>query len=244
HVARWGMLLARSDPEQPKHRGLSCFVVDMTGPGIEVRPLRQMTGDAEFNEVFLSDARVPDSHRLGDVGGGWSVALTTLMHERVAIGGAVPPRGTGPIADALELWQQRGGGDAVTRDRLVRLWIRAETCRLTNARAAQARRRGAPGPEGSTGKLVQAELARDVYELCIDLLGAEGMLCSPYEMRRPDELGFPRADVAKMLLRSRAASIEGGTSEIMRNILAERVLGLPGDPRVDKGVPWSSVPRS
>jgi alkylation response protein AidB-like acyl-CoA dehydrogenase len=245
HVARWGLLAARTDPDVPKHKGLTYFILDMHAPGVEVRPLRQMTGEAEFNEVFMNEVRVPDSQRLGDVNDGWRVSLTTLMNERVAIGGGTTARGGGPIGDAVRLWKERGLSDPVLRDRLMRLWVEAETLRLTNMRARQLRRAGTPGPEGSVGKLASAELNKRIYELCVDLLGPEGMLYPDgYEMRRPERAGMSARDVRWSFLRSRANSIEGGTSEIMRNILGERVLGLPGEPRVDKDVPWSQVPRS
>jgi alkylation response protein AidB-like acyl-CoA dehydrogenase len=244
-VARWGLLAARTDPDVPKHKGLTYFILDMHAPGVEVRPLRQMTGEAEFNEVFMNEVRVPDTFRLGDVNDGWRVALTTLMNERVAIGGGLTARGGGPIGEALRIWRERGLGDPVLRDRLVKLWVQAETLRLTNMRARQLRKAGTPGPEGSVSKLASAELNQRIYELCVDLLGAEGMLYPDgYQMRRPERAGMTSRDVRWSFLRSRANSIEGGTSEIMRNILGERVLGLPGEPRVDKDVPWSQVPRS
>ncbi len=243
HLARWGMLLARTDPTAPKHKGMTYFVVDMQGPGVEVRPLRQITGEAEFNEVYFTDTRIPDAERLGEVGEGWRVSMTTLMNERVAIGGAVAPRGSGPIAEALRLWERKADKDPVTRDRLVQRWIEAEVNRLTNVRAQQSRRVGTPGPEGSVGKLAGAEANKRIYELCIDLLGPEGGLYSSYDMVRPDH-AMSSDSVQKAFLRVRANSIEGGTSEIMRNILGERVLGLPGDVRVDKELPWSEVPRS
>ena len=244
HLSRWGMLVARTDPEQPKHKGLTYFVVDMHAPGVDVRPLRQMTGEAEFNEVYFTDVRVPDTERLGDVGDGWRVSLTTLMNERVSIGGTVIPRGAGPIADALRLFRELPDKNPVVRDRLVRLWVEAECARLTNVRAAQNRRAGTPGPEGSTGKLHFAELNKRIYELIVDIMGADGMLYSSYAERRPEEVSMGGRDLAKAFLRSRANSIEGGTSEIMRNILGERVLGLPGDVRTDKDRPWREVPRS
>ncbi|MBW3669152.1 MAG: acyl-CoA dehydrogenase family protein [Actinobacteria bacterium] len=243
HISRWGMLVARTDPDQPKHKGMTYFVVDMHAPGVEVKPLRQITGEAEFNEVFFTDVRIPDHERLGDVGEGWRVALTTLMNERVSIGGAVAPRGSGPIADALRVWKERDLADPVMRDRLVHLWIEAEANRLTNLRAAANRRAGTPGPEGSTGKLAFAETNKRIYEFVVNLLGAEGMLYGSYEMVRP-ETAMSSDSLQKAFLRSRANSIEGGTSEIMRNILGERVLGLPGDVRTDKELPWSQVPRS
>jgi alkylation response protein AidB-like acyl-CoA dehydrogenase len=245
HTARWGMLVARTDPDVPKHRGLTYFIVNMHAPGVEVRPLRQMTGDAEFNEVFLTDVRIPDRDRLDAVGAGWRVATTTLMNERVAIGGGVPARNSGPIRYALDIYKRRPGRGPVERDRLMRLWVDSEVSRLNNRRARQLRRAGTPGPEGSVAKLVFAELNKRVYELCVDLLGMEGTLYpSHYEMRRPERAGFGDEDVRWAFLRARANSIEGGTSEIMRNILGERVLGLPGEPRVDKDLPWAEVPRN
>src|SRR5687768_1638388 len=132
HLARWGMLIARTDPEAPKHKGMTYFIVDMHAPGVEVKPLFQITGEAEFNEVFFTDVRIPDSERLGDVGEGWRVSLTTLMNERVAIGGQIPARGGGFIGEVVKLWKRRGGGTAVERDELMGLWIRAEVARLTN----------------------------------------------------------------------------------------------------------------
>lgn len=242
HVSKWGMLLVRTDPELPKHRGMSFFVVDMEGEGVEVRPLRQITGDAEFNEVYFTDARVPLDGLIGDVGDGWRVALTTLMNERVMIGGSVPPRGDGPIGMAVDMWREFGGTEA-QRDRLTQLWVEAEVARLTNARARSNRDAGTPGPEGSTSKLIFAELNKRIYELAVELMGPHGMLYDTYEMERPEAFR-EITDARRGLLRSRANSIEGGTSEIMRTILGERVLGLPGEPRVDKDLPWSEVPRS
>ena len=243
HLARWGLLVARTNPDQEKHKGLTYFVVDMHAPGVEVRPLRQITGDAEFNEVYFTDVRIPDGERLGAVGEGWRVSLTTLMNERVSIGGGVIPRASGPIGEALRLWAKRQDKDPVLRDRLSQLWIEAEVQRLTNMRASQNRQKGTPGPEGSTGKLAFAELNKRIYELCLDIIGPSGMLYGSYEMTRPAE-AMQASAPQKMFLRARANSIEGGTSEIMRNILAERVLGLPGDVRVDKDRPWSEVPRN
>lgn len=244
HTSRYGMLLARSDPQAEKHKGMTYFVVDMHAPGVEVRPLRQMTGDAEFNEVYFTDVRIPDSERLSDVGEGWGGAITTLMNERVSIGGSTAGRGSGSIALALSLWEKAPVHTAVQRDRLAALWIEAEALRLTSMRAAANAVAGTPGPEGSTSKLHFAELNKRVYEFCVDLLGPEGMLYDSYEMRRPDGAGGFGGGPVRQMLRSRANSIEGGTSEIMRNILGERVLGLPGEPRADKGRPWVDVPRN
>ena len=248
HIADRGMLVARTDPEAPKHKGLTYFALDMHAPGVEVRPLRQITGEAEFNEVYMTEVRVPDADRIGAVGEGWRVSMTTLMNERTSIGGGggAPPRGSGAIAEALRIWKQEAvDKHPATRDRLVQLWIEAETLRLTNIRAGQNRKAGNPGPEGSIAKLRFAEVNMAIYELCVDLLGADGLVGYDYELRRAESLGLtgPPGTSRKMFLRARAISIEGGTSEIQRNILGERVLGLPGEPRVDKDVPWSTVPR-
>jgi alkylation response protein AidB-like acyl-CoA dehydrogenase len=244
HAARWGLLVARTDADVPKHRGLTYFICDMTDPGVEVRPLRQMTGEAEFNEVYLSDARLSDELRLGDVGDGWRVAMTTLMHERVAIGGGRAVRGSGSISTAMRLWKEYGHTDPVRRDQLLQLWVEAEVTRLTNLRAGQLRRKGVPGPEGSVAKLAFAELNQRIYAFCMHLMGADGMLYGDYTMRRPEEVSLTAGDPRHLFLRSRANSIEGGTSEVLRNILGERVLGLPGDVRADKDRPWRDVPRS
>ncbi|HEY8545410.1 MAG TPA: acyl-CoA dehydrogenase family protein [Acidimicrobiales bacterium] len=252
HIADRGMLVTRTDPEAPKHKGLTYFALDMHAPGVEVRPLRQITGEAEFNEVYLTDVRVPDADRIGDVGDGWRVAMATLMNERTTIGGGggrVPPRGSGAIAEAVRIWREEVPEDRrspAVRDRLMQLWIESEVLRLTNIRAGQNRKAGNPGPEGSIAKLKFAEVNMDIYELCVDLLGADGLVGYDYEMRRAENLGLvgPPGMSRKMFLRARANSIEGGTSEIQRNIIGERVLGLPGEPRTDKDLPWSQVPRS
>ena len=242
HRARWGMLVARTDPDQPKHKGLTYFVVDMDQPGVEVRPLRQMTGESEFNEVYFTDARIPDEERLSDVGDGWRVSLTTLMNERVAIGGTVPARGTGMISYATRRWAETGG-TAAERDELMKLWARAEVLRLTNIRASENRKTGTPGPEGSIGKLASADLNKDILSFTMNLMGADAFVYGDYDGSPPTlPNGVPTAQRA--FLRSRANSIEGGTTEVMKNILGERVLGLPGDVRTDKDVPWVDVPRN
>lgn len=245
HVARFGLLVVRTDPEVPKHAGLTAFVVDMHAPGVEVRPLRQMTGDAEFNEVYFTDVRIPDDEMLGRPGDGWRVSLTTLMNERVSIGGTTPPRASGTIAALLRVWEglPEWRKTASARDRVAALWCRAEAARLTNVRAAQMRRRGDPGPEGSIGKMFAAELNKDIFECALDLLGAEGMLYGDYAMHAPSRV-MDISTPQRAFLRMRANSIEGGTTEVMRNILGERVLGLPGDVRVDRDVPWSQVLRN
>ena len=243
HISRYGLLIARSDPEQPKHRGITAFIVDMTAPGVEVRPLIQLTGEAEFNEVYFTDVRVPDAWRVDEPGRGWGVSITTLMNERVSIGGGTPPRNSGPIGQLLSLWEKSGITNSALRDEFVQLWIGAEVNRMTNIRAASSRTSGTPGPEGSVSKLAMAELTKKIYSFALRVQGPEGMLFSGYTMHAPKMTMFGD-DMGKNFLRSRANSIEGGTSEVMKNILGERVLGLPGDVRVDKELPWSQVPRS
>jgi alkylation response protein AidB-like acyl-CoA dehydrogenase len=253
HLSKWGMLLARTNPDVPKHDGLSYFVLDMQAPGVEVRPLYQITGEAEFNEVFLNDVRIPHARMLGKEGQGWQVAITTLMNERVAIGGGGPKRkGGGGIGQLVKLWRDRTQGarsaaqEALLRDRVTRCWIEAELLRITSQRARAAQKAGNPGPEGSVGKLFQAEMNKRMWETAMDVLGADGLSYEAgYELRQSVSMNESGEGLAKyQFLRSRANSIEGGTSEIMRNILGERVLGLPGEPRVDKNVAWKDVPRS
>jgi alkylation response protein AidB-like acyl-CoA dehydrogenase len=248
HLGDWGMLVTRTDPDQPKHKGLTYFALDMRSPGVEVRPLRQITGEAEFNEVYMTDARVPDTMRIGAEGEGWRVALTTLMNERVSIGSGSGSRRRGPMDVVLDLWRELPGDerDGARRDQLMRLYCVSETLRLTNARAGAAAKAGNPGPEGSIAKLALADFNKRVSEFGIDLLGAEGMVGYDFTFRRPENLSVDGLEhgIRHAFLRARANSIEGGTSEIMRNILGEQVLGLPGEPRVDKDLPWIKVPRN
>jgi alkylation response protein AidB-like acyl-CoA dehydrogenase len=247
HLATWGMLIVRTDPDQPKHKGLTYFIVDMRSEGIEIRPLYQITGEAEFNEVFFDDARIPDSYRLDDVGAGWRVAMTTLMNERVAIGGNTVPRNSGTIGSAIETWKSHGSGSESGRRELARLWCEVEAMRLTAMRATENMQAGVPGPEGSTGKLAWADLNKEVTAFAVGAMGLEGATIpegytlepTVYDTRMVERVLSPQ----RQYLRARANSIEGGTSEIMRNILGERVLGLPGEPRVDKDLPWNEVPR-
>ncbi len=247
HLAKWGLLVTRTDPDVPKHAGLTYFIVDMEAEGVDVRPLYQITGEAEFNEVYFTDTPIPDHLRVGEVGQGWSVAMTTLMNERVAIGGSVQPRGEGAIKPAVEVWQDKHGddGDPAERDQLLRYWVEAEAMRLTATRGKEAASRGTPGPEGSTAKLHWADLNKAITSFALDLLGPEGLTYpGGYQFTRPEETASRSTSIHKAYLRARANSIEGGTSEVMKNILGERVLGLPGEPRVDKNVPWREVPRS
>jgi alkylation response protein AidB-like acyl-CoA dehydrogenase len=245
HLSKWGLLVVRTDPEAVKHAGLTAFVVDMEAPGVEIRPLRQMTGEAEFNEVYFTDTRIPEAEMLGKPGEGWRVSLTTLMNERVSIGGAIPQKGSGPVSSLVKTWRALPAErrNAAELDEVMKLWSRAEVLRLTNIRANQMRKMGDPGPEGSIGKMASADLNKDIYAKVVDLLGADGMLYGSYEMIRP-ETAMGADTLQKAFLRSRANSIEGGTTEVMKNILGERVLGLPGDVRVDREVPWSQVPRN
>jgi alkylation response protein AidB-like acyl-CoA dehydrogenase len=244
HQARWGLLLARTDPDVPKHAGLSYFVADLRDPGADVRPLRQLTGEAEFNEVFLTDVRVPDANRLGAVGEGWRVANATLMNERVSIGNATSvPRETGVIGFAAATWRQRP--ELRTQElhqRLLALWAQAETARLAGERLRQQIAAGEPGPEGSAGKLTFARLNQEISGFEIELLGAEGLTYDDWTMRREGSSDYARG-AGYRFLRSKGNSIEGGTSEILRNIIAERVLRLPAEPRTDTTVPWKDLPR-
>jgi alkylation response protein AidB-like acyl-CoA dehydrogenase len=242
HMARWGMLVARTDPDVPKHRGMTYFIVDMKAPGVEVRPLKQITGDAEFNEVFFTDVRIPDTHRVGEIGQGWAVATETLMNERVALSGAGSTGGGnvggGPVDDLIAAAKSLGAwNDATIRERLVQAAIEGRIIKITNFRAA-ARRKGGKraGPEGSITKLFQAEYNQRLQNLAVDILGARGQAWSADDSQA--------AAAVRGFLRSRANTIEGGTSEVMRNILGDRVLGLPREPDVSRDVPWKDVPRS
>ncbi|MFD6348848.1 acyl-CoA dehydrogenase family protein [Streptomyces roseolus] len=244
HTARWAILIARTDPDLPKHRGITYFVCDMTDPGVEVRPLRQITGEAEFNEVFLTGVRIPDAHRLGEAGDGWRVAQTTLMNERVSIGGARIPREGGMIGKAAGVWRDRP--DLRTRAlhrRLLDLWVEAEVARLTGERLRQQLVAGQPGPEGSAMKLGFARLNQAISGLEVELLADEGLLYGDWTMVRPDLVDFTGRDAGYRYLRSKGNSIEGGTTEVLLNIVAERVLGLPPEPRNDKDVPWKDLAR-
>ncbi|HEU5007035.1 MAG TPA: acyl-CoA dehydrogenase family protein [Jatrophihabitantaceae bacterium] len=249
HEARWGILVTRTDPSVPKHAGMTYFACDMTAPGVEVRPLRQITGEAEFNEVFLTDVRIPDEHRLGDVGNGWRVAQTTLMNERVAIGGGAAPRESGTIAAVAAAWRERPElRTPAAHDELLRLWVEAEALRLTGLRLRQQLASGVPGPEGSAAKLSYARLNQDVSGFELDLLGADGLRydgwsTDTWSTERPEVVDFLGRSAGYRYLRAKGNSIEGGTSEILRNIISERVLGLPSEPRVDKDVPWKDLPK-
>jgi alkylation response protein AidB-like acyl-CoA dehydrogenase len=245
HESRRGLLLTRTDPDVPKHAGLTYFSVDMTAPGVEVRPLRQITGEAEFNEVFLTDVRIPDADRIGPVGEGWKVATATLMNERVSIGASrAAPRDAGMIGPAVALWRSRPElRTPGLHDKLLRLWTNAEVARLAGERLRQQLAAGRPGPEGSAAKLVLATLNQEISAFEVELANGDGLRYDDWSMRSPEHSVFYGRGPGYRYLRSRANSIEGGTSEILRNIIAERVLGLPPEPRVDKDVPWKDLPR-
>ncbi|MFF4331074.1 acyl-CoA dehydrogenase family protein [Streptomyces sp. NPDC048387] len=244
HTARWAILLARTDPALPKHRGITYFLCDMHAPGVEVRPLRQITGEAEFNEVFLTGVRIPDTHRLGAIGEGWAVARTTLMNERVSIGGMRLPREGGMIAPVAAAWRERPElRTHALHQRLLGLWVEAEVARLTGERLRQQLAAGQPGPEGSGMKLTFARLNQEISGLEVELLGEEGLLYEDWTLRRPEIVDFTGRDAGYRYLRAKGNSIEGGTSEILLNIVAERVLGLPAEPRDDKDTPWKDLAR-
>ena len=244
HLAQFAILLARTDPGVPKHRGMTYFLCDMTDPGVEVRPLRQITGEAEFNEVFLSDVRIPDTRRLGAEGEGWKVANTTLNTERVAIGGKASARESGMIGVVTQTWRTHPERRTPElHDRLLRLWVDAEVARLTGLRLRQKLAQGRPGPEGSAMKLTFARIAQELSGLEVEILGEDGLRYSDWTLVRPERVDFNGRDAGYRYLRAKGNSIEGGTSEILRNIVSERVLGLPAEPRTDKDRPWKEVTR-
>jgi alkylation response protein AidB-like acyl-CoA dehydrogenase len=215
HEAKWCMLLARSEPDAPKHKGLTYFICDMEQDEVEVRPLRQITGEAEFNEIFLERAHVPDDNLVGGEGNGWNVAITTLMHERAGLGAASAITVRRELDELISLINERGlAGDPLIRQRIAELKIGVEALRLGSLRAlTQQMKVGIPGPEGSVAKWEWAMVNQKLTELAVDVLGPDAL--------RPD------SQWAYRFLRARANSIEGGTTEVMKNIIAERVLGLP-----------------
>jgi alkylation response protein AidB-like acyl-CoA dehydrogenase len=258
HVAKYGMLVARTDADVPKHRGLTYFILDMHAPGVEVRPLVQITGDAEFNEVFFTDVRVPDTMRVGPEGDGWRVAITTLMNERVSLSGAGSAGGSaigGSPVDRV-IARHRPVHDPLLRQRLAQAHIDNTVIRLNNQRAADRRRSGGEvGPEGSITKLQQATFNQRLQRLALDLEGGHGVAWEGEALGGSSAIGWGRTgvgsvgdeshvSVARGFLRAQANTIEGGTSDIMRNILGERVLGLPKEPDASRDLPWSQVPRS
>ncbi|MGH9184797.1 MAG: acyl-CoA dehydrogenase family protein [Acidimicrobiales bacterium] len=245
HESEFAMLLARTDPTVPKHQGITYFGLDMRLPGVEVRPLVQMTGEVEFNEVFLSDVRIPDLYRISPTGEGWAATNTTLSAERYALAGGPRKRkasdeilGGKTIDEVLQLANATGAAaDPVRRDRVTREYIRSRVLALTIQRSRAAADTGqAAGPAGSLTKIAKAAANQSLQVLAIELLGAHGQAWDAADAMVP---GFVRE-----FLRTRANSIEGGTSEIQRNIVGERILGLPREPDPFKGRPWNEVPRS
>ncbi len=243
--AQMAILVARTDPSVPKHAGLTYFLCDMTQPGVEVRPLRQITGEAEFNEVFLSDVRVPDANRLGPEGGGWRVATTTLNNERIAIGSrSGTPREDGHIGKVTEAWRKQPAlRNPAMHDELMRLWVETEVLRLTGERLRQQNAAGQPGPEGAGMKITFARLAQAISGFEIELHAESGLRYDDWTMRRTETVDLVGREPGYRYLRARGNSIEGGTSEVLRNTISERILGLPGEHRVDKEAAWKDLPR-
>ena len=240
--SKFGMLLARSDTDVPKHEGLSYFIVEMQAPGVEIRPLRQITGSAEFNEVYFTDVRIPDANRVGDVNDGWRVARTTLMNERVALSGlSMDPTSMfgglrkDPWQSFLDTIPNRT--DPKIRQEVAEFFIRKEAKEITSFRANAARMTGAtPGPEGAVGKVYNAELNQYRSNFAMNAAGPSAIAWEPGDSESEGR--------AHAWLRARANSIEGGTSEVLRNSLGERMLGLPREPEVDRGIPWKEIKRS
>jgi alkylation response protein AidB-like acyl-CoA dehydrogenase len=244
HVAKFAILLTRHDPALTKHEGMTYFVLDMASPGVEVRPLRQITGEAEFNEVFLTDVRVPDSMRLGAVGEGWAVARSTLMNERVSIGGGPIPREGGAIGVLADLWRERPEVRTPgAHTEMMKLWVDSEAARLTALRLRQQLAAGEIGPEGSAVKLTFATLMQRVSGLEMEMRGEDALRHDDWNGGRGRDTPFLERSAGYRYLRAKGNSIEGGTSEILRNIISERVLGLPTEPRSDKDIPWKDLPR-
>jgi alkylation response protein AidB-like acyl-CoA dehydrogenase len=216
HLADWCILVARSDPESERHAGLTYLIVDMHAPGVEVRPLRQITGEAEFNEIFFTDVEVPSENVLGEIGDGWAVAMTTLLHERGTLGFALTGALDVAVRKLIALARNRGVDDPGLLDRVAREWIELQALKLTNYRAlSQLMQTGIPGPEGSVAKLHWSESNQRLTKLALEILGPEAQVVDSDGAWQYQQL------------RSRGNTIEAGTSEILRNIIAERVLGLP-----------------
>jgi alkylation response protein AidB-like acyl-CoA dehydrogenase len=239
HYSDYGLLLTRTDAEVPKHKGLTMFFLSMISPGVEVRPIRQASGAANFNEVFFTDVRIPDSQRLGEVGQGWTVALTTLMHERLAVGGGL---GGGldvkellALARSLELEDGPALRNAAVRERIADWYVRSAGLKYTTYRTMTALSRGQqPGPEASIAKVVVASKLQELSAFAMELEGETGALngedAPMHGVFQAGWMGAPGLRIA------------GGTDEILRNVIAERVLGLPPDMRADKDIPFSDIP--
>lgn len=241
HLSDFGIVVTRTDPSVPKHKGLTMFIIDMKAPGVEVRPIKQMSGGSEFNEVFFTDVRIPDTHRLGGVGEGWKVSLTTLMHERLAVGGK-PASAPGvqemiDLARAIELEEGNALEQSHVRQKIADAYIADRGIALTRMRTISALSSGrTPGPESSISKVVVAKTMQDMGAFATDLADSAGALTGKDAPDLPHIQRFQGSYIGAAGLR-----IAGGTDEILRNIIAERVLGLPGDVRPDKDVPFSEA---
>ena len=239
HYSDYGILVVRTDPNVAKHKGLSYFFLDMKSPGVEIKPIKQLTGGAGFNEVYFTDVRIPDSQRLGEVGQGWQVALTTLMHARAAIGGG----GGGvnvdlayKIASEVMIDGKTATQDSAVRAKLANWYVQESGLKFTGYRSMTALSKGTtPGPENSIGKLVGAPKNQEMASFCMDLMEMNGAIWD-------EELSKEAGLVQMSYMGSPGLRIAGGTDEIMANIIAERVLGLPQDPRADKGIAFKDIP--
>ncbi len=238
HYSDYGILITRTDPEVPKHRGLTMFFLDMKSEGVDIRPIKQANGDSGFNEVYFDNVRIPDAQRLGEVGEGWKVSLTTLMNERLAIGGSIAT-GFEDIRQVVEQTRLASGSaidNPAVRSKLADWYVKSAGLKNTASRAISALSKGdTPGPENSIGKLVAGGMMQDIAKYALDLQGLGGAIVDP-------EIAASSARLQAMLMRSPAVRIEGGTDQILRNIISERVLGLPEDMRADKGVPFNKIP--
>lgn len=245
HESDWGILVTRTDPDVPKHKGLTFFLLDMKTEGVEARPIKQISGQAHFNEVFFTDVRIPDANMVGEVGDGWRVAMAILGNERLAVSSSGLSSRTGANFETLfDICRHLEGDhgplikDAAVRDQLADWYCTTSGIKYTNARTTSALSRGAiPGPEASISKLTQSAVTQNMASYAMDLQGLYGVVSDP-------ELAEVGAAFQQSLLYSPAGRIAGGTDEIMRNVIAERVLGLPGDIRVDKGIPFKDIPGS
>jgi alkylation response protein AidB-like acyl-CoA dehydrogenase len=238
HYSDYGILITRTDPNVPKHKGLTMFFIDMKSAGVEVRPIRQANGMREFNEVFFTNLRISDKQRLGAVGDGWNVSLTTLMNERMTIGARLATGFSELFEFCSNLMTEEGLAidDRATRSKLANWAVKNSGLKYTSMRAISALSKGErPGPENSIGKLVAGSMLQDIAMYAMDLQGASGMLTDPDGAEAAGQF-------QAMLMSSPSTRIAGGTDEILRNIIAERVLGLPGDIRVDKDVPFNKIP--
>ncbi|MCK0508041.1 acyl-CoA dehydrogenase family protein [Aromatoleum anaerobium] len=238
--AEFGMVLTRTDPDVPKFDGLTTFYIDMKSPGVEVRPIRQANGEAEFNEVFFNGVFIPDSQRVGAIGAGWKVTLTALMNERLSIGGVMPPELWRTAAELMRAAQFNGGralADGRMRERLADLYLNAQGLWLLQCRGLTALGKGKePGPELSIAKIVGARTLQDFGYLAIDLQGERGVLAAK-------EVGESWRLVEQLWFGAAGMRIAGGTDEIVKNSVGERVLGLPPEPRTDKGVAFNQLAR-